>query len=296
MEENKLFKSGFVSIVGMPNMGKSTLMNAMVGERLSIVTSKAQTTRHRIMGIISGNDFQIVYSDTPGLLEPAYELQKNMMGFVNASLEDADIILYVVDVFQKPEIAPWIESIKKREKPIIIVINKIDIATQDILVLEQEWKLILGTPHCISLSALTKEKTGDLFDLVLGNLPFHPPYFDNEQLTDKPERFFAAEFVREAIFVQYKKEIPYCCEVVVTEYKEKEGITVIKALIYVERESQKGIVIGTAGAEIKKLGIESRKSLEEFIGNKVFLELSVKVEQNWRKMQNSLQKFGYKNK
>ncbi|WP_340154100.1 GTPase Era [uncultured Marivirga sp.] len=294
MSENQ-HKAGFVSIVGKPNVGKSTLMNALVGERLSIITSKAQTTRHRIMGILSGADFQIVYSDTPGILSPQYELHNSMMRFVKAALEDADIMLFVTDLYEKYEEGDvLIDRIKNSGVPIILVMNKIDQSkgsqAEDKM---KYWAEIIEPDHQIMVSALEKVNIDGLFNKLIDLLPVHPPYFPKEEMTDKPEKFFVEEIIREKIFQNYKKEVPYSCEVVVTEFKEDETIIRIRAEIYVERKSQKGIIIGKGGEAIKKVGIESRKDLETFFNKQIHLETFVKVEQDWRKKDLKLKRFGY---
>lgn len=292
--EDKSHKAGFVSIIGKPNAGKSTLMNVLVGEKISIITSKAQTTRHRIMGILSGEDFQIVYSDTPGMLKPQYELHKSMMRYVNISLEDADLILLVVDLFDKYEEEDVLQRLNQAEAPVILLLNKIDLAkgsqVEDKL---EYWKEKLNTVDMIPISALNNQNIDKVFHAILNHLPVHPAYFPKDELTDKPERFFAAEIIREKIFLNYKKEVPYSCEVVVTDFKEEEKIVRIRAEIYVERKSQRGIIIGKGGEAIKKVGIESRQDLEAFLGKQVFLETHVKVEPDWRSKELKLNRFGY---
>jgi GTP-binding protein Era len=291
----KQHKAGFVSIVGKPNVGKSTLMNALVGERLSIITSKAQTTRHRIMGVLSGEDFQLIYSDTPGILKPQYELHESMMSFVKSSLEDADVLLFVTDLYEKYEEEDrLIDQIKKYDVPTILVLNKIDQSkgtqAEDKL---KYWADIIEPDHQIMISALEELNIEKLFKLMLDLTPEHPAYFPKDQLTDKPEKFFVEEVVREKIFQNYKKEVPYSCQVVVTEFKEDETIIRIRAEIYVERKSQKGIIIGQKGEAIKKIGIESRKDLEAFFAKQIHLETFVKVEPDWRKKELKLKRFGY---
>ncbi|MEQ9441877.1 MAG: GTPase Era [Cyclobacteriaceae bacterium] len=293
-------RAGFVNIVGKPNVGKSTLMNVLVGERLSIITSKAQTTRHRIMGIVNGSpddgdDFQIVYSDTPGMLKPQYELHQSMMRFVNTALEDADVILFVTDLFDKQEDEDTsIEKLARTDVPVILVLNKIDLAKgtqmQDKL---EYWKEIIQPKQAIAVSALEQLNVGEVFQSILSYLPEHPPYFPKEEMTDKPERFFAAEIVREKIFLNYKQEVPYSCEVVVTEFKEDDTIIRLRCEIYVERQSQKGILIGKAGGALKKVGIQAREDMEKFFGKQVHLEQFVKVAPNWRSEQRRLRNFGY---
>ena len=288
-------KAGFVSIIGKPNVGKSTLMNQLVGERLSIITTKAQTTRHRIMGIISGDNFQVVYSDTPGMIKPAYELQSNMMRFVNTSIEDADVVLLVSDLYDTHD-EVTLQKIRKITQPIILIINKIDLdkngQTEEKI---EYWKSSLPSApiEIIPVSALEGIGIDHVFQTILDNLPEHPPYFDKDTLTDKPERFFVSEIIREKIFINYKKEVPYSTEVVVTEFHEDEDIIRIRAEIYVERKSQKGIIIGKGGKSLKKVGIESRKDLEAFFGKHIHLETFVKVADDWRKKSLALKRFGY---
>ena len=295
LSTSKNHKAGFVSIIGKPNVGKSTLMNQMVGERLSIITSKAQTTRHRIMGILSGEDFQIVYSDTPGILKPEYELHKSMMKFVNSSLSDADVVLFVTDIYETfdDNIA---ETLKKINVPLIFILNKIDQAkgtqAEDKMTY---WKEHVQAQEFISISALEGQNIENVFNGIVNNLPEHPAYFPKDQLTDKPERFFAAEILREKIFTNYKKEVPYSTEVEIEEFKEDEKIIRIRGIIYVERKSQKGIIIGNKGEALKKVGIEARQELESFFGKQVYLETFVKVAENWRKKEINLKRFGYNN-
>ena len=292
--ESQDFKAGFISILGKPNVGKSTLMNAIVGERLSIATSKAQTTRHRIFGIMTGSDFQMVFSDTPGVISPGYELQESMMKFVKAALEDADLILLVVELNQKHSEDQFFQRIIKGNTKIILVINKMDQAVgtqlQDKLTY---WRALLPKIEIFPVSALKKENIEPLFIKIRDHLPNHPPYFSKDALTDKPERFFAAEIIREKIFTNYKKEVPYSCEVAVTEFKEEQDIIRIRAEIFVERDSQKGILIGHRGASLKKVGIESRKDMEQFFQKKIHVETYVKVGKNWRKDKKQLRRFGY---
>ncbi|WP_422362314.1 GTPase Era [Reichenbachiella sp.] len=289
------FKSGFVSIVGKPNVGKSTLMNALVGDNLSIITSKAQTTRHRIMGVLTGDDFQIVYSDTPGLLKPQYTLQESMMKFVSASLEDADLVLYVVELMEKQEDEETLERIIASGTPVIFVINKTDLNKGSRLTDKIDyWSLLYPDVEIITVSALTKENVDVLFAKILELMPEHPPYFPGDTLTDKPEKFFASEIIREQIFKNYKQEVPYSTEVEIESFKEDEEIIRLRAEIFVERKSQKGIIIGKGGEAIKKVGTEARLQLEKFFGKKVFLETFVKVANDWRKKDNLLKKFGYK--
>ena len=268
-------------------------MNQMVGERLSIITSKAQTTRHRIMGILSGEDFQIVYSDTPGIIKPEYELHKSMMKFVNTSLEDADVVLFVTDIYEKYD-ETLADSLKKIEAPIIFVLNKQDQAKgtqiEDKLTY---WKELIKADEYVSISALEGTNIESVFEGIVKQLPEHPAYFPKDQLTDKPEKFFVEEIVREKIFLNYKKEVPYSTEVVVTEFKEDEKIIRIRAEIYVERKSQKGIIIGKGGEALKKVGIQSRVDMEKFFGKQIHLETFVKVADDWRKKGRALKNFGY---
>lgn len=291
---NNNHKAGFVSIIGKPNAGKSTLMNVLVGEKLSIITSKAQTTRHRIMGIISGDDFQVVYSDTPGMLKPQYELHKSMMRYVNISLEDADVVLLVVDLFDKYEEDDVLERLNQSEVPVILLLNKIDLSKGSQVEDKADyWKEKLNFKELIPISALNKTNVDLVFEKILEHLPVHPEYFPKDEFTDKPEKFFAAEIIREKIFLNYKKEVPYSCEVVITEFKEDEKIIRMRAEIYVERKSQKAIIIGKGGEAIKKVGIESRMDMEAFFGKQVFLEQFVKVEPDWRSKELKLNRFGY---
>lgn len=287
-------KAGFVSIIGKPNVGKSTLMNMLVGERLSIITSKAQTTRHRILGILSGESFQVVYSDTPGILKPEYELHQSMMRFVNQALTDADVILFVTDLFEKSENEEQVQKLARTNVPVILILNKIDLAkgtqVEDKITY---WKEQVNPAEAIPVSALQGLNVPEVFEAILKHLPEHPPYFPKDELTDKPERFFAAEIIREKIFMNYKKEVPYSCEVVITEFKEDEKIIRMRSEIYVERQSQKGILIGKGGEALKKVGIQARADLEKFFDKQVYLEQFVKVSPNWRKKQKQLHNFGY---
>lgn len=288
-------KAGFVNIVGKPNVGKSTLMNVLIGERLSIISSKAQTTRHRIMGIINEPDYQIVFSDTPGMLKPKYELHKSMMGFVHISLEDADVIVFVTDLYETDaEIEDVIKKINDSGVPVLLVINKIDLNKGDKLdEVIAYWTQRLKAAVVIPISATEKFNTEKIMVEILDRLPVHPPFYDKDELTDRPERFFASEIIREKIFLNYKKEIPYSTEVAIEDFYEEEKIIRIRAIIYVERMSQKGILIGEGGKMLKKVGIQSREEMEKFFGKKVFLETFVKVEDDWRKDKNKLRKFGY---
>lgn len=290
-----MFKSGFVNIIGNPNVGKSTLMNELVGERLSIITSKAQTTRHRIMGIVNGPDFQIVFSDTPGIVKPVYKLHDNMMRFVKTALSDADVILYVTDVVETADKhEDYLGKLKKMQTPVILALNKTDLAEKaavDLLI--NQWKETLPASTIIPVSALHKSNTGELFDAIVKLLPEGPAYYPEDALTDRPERFFVTEIIREKIFLYYKKEIPYSCEVVIDSFKEAEDIIRINAVIYVIRETQKGILIGHKGESLKKTGTQARLDIEKFLGKKVYLGLQVKVAADWRNNDNSLKRFGY---
>ncbi|MCX2741366.1 GTPase Era [Pontibacter anaerobius] len=288
-------KAGFVSIVGKPNVGKSTLMNALVGEKLSIITSKAQTTRHRIMGILNSDEFQIVYSDTPGIIKPQYALHESMMGFVRTSLEDADVILFVTDIYEKHDEDDVIKRLQHAKVPILLLINKIDQATEEeVNEKVAYWQEHMNPTEIHPISALHNFGLDQLFARLLHYLPEHPPYFPKDELTDKPERFFVSEMIREKIFLNYKKEIPYSCEVVVEEFKEEEDIIRIRAEISVERRSQKGIVIGNKGEALKKVGTQARLDMENFFQKKIFLDLYVRVNENWRTDQKLLRRFGYR--
>lgn len=288
-------KAGFVNIVGKPNVGKSTLMNILVGERLSIISSKAQTTRHRIVGITNTEDYQIVFSDTPGMLKPKYELHKSMMGFVNLSLEDADVILFVTDLYETDEeIEEVIQRINQSGVPVVLLINKIDLAKEGQLdEVTNYWTSRVQASTVIPISAKENFNIERILQEILERLPEHPAFYDKEELTDRPERFFASEIIREKIFTNYKKEIPYSTEVGIEDFHEEETIIRIRATIFVERNSQKGIIIGDKGKMLKKVGTEAREDLEKFFGKKVFLETYVKVEQDWRKNKLKLKKFGY---
>lgn len=291
-----MHKAGFVNIVGNPNVGKSTLMNALVGEKISIITSKAQTTRHRILGIVNGADFQIVYSDTPGVLKPNYRLQESMLKFSRSALTDADVLLYVTDIYDKPDKnSNFVEAVSKQSAPLILVINKIDLINQEQLEkMVISWQHILPNAEIFPISATERFNINALFSRIVVLLPESPPFFDKDQLTDKSERFFVTEIICEKILLNYDKEIPYATEVEVEEFKEEEKIIRIQSVIFVERESQKGIIIGKGGKSIKKIGTEARKDIESFFEKKVFLELFVKVEKNWRNKDNKLRYFGYK--
>jgi GTP-binding protein Era len=289
-------RSGFVNILGNPNVGKSTIMNALVGEKLSITTYKAQTTRHRIMGIVNGDDFQIVYSDTPGIIKPKYKLQESMMTFVNIALTDADIILYVTDVTEKKEDETgYTNKIRESGIPVIIAINKIDLSNQaDLEKIAEFWeKKFPGSP-VIPVSALKSFNLDTLLNAITSKLPEGEPYFPKDQLTNKYERFFASEIIREKILLNYQKEIPYSAEVEIESFKEEKDIIRIRALIHVARESQKGIVIGHKGEKLKKTGTEARLDMEDFFGRKVFLEMYVKVTKEWRDKPQELKRFGYR--
>jgi GTP-binding protein Era len=288
-------KSGFVNIIGNPNVGKSTLMNEMVGEKLSIITSKSQTTRHRIMGIVNTDDYQIVYSDTPGILKPNYKLQEKMMGFVGTAIEDADIVLYITDVvetFDKNQ--QYIDRLSKIEVPILLLINKIDLSNQEKLeALVDIWKQILPKAEIIPISALNKFNLEYVFKRIIELLPESPPYFPKDSLTDKTERFFVSEIIREKVLLNYQKEIPYSVEIEIEEFKDTDQLLRIRALIHVTRPSQKGIIIGHKGQALKKTGTEARKDIEAFFGKKVFLEMYVKVSKDWRDNDRPLRNFGY---
>ena len=288
-------KAGFVNIIGNPNVGKSTIMNALVGEKLSIITQKMQTTRHRIKGIVSGDDFQIVYSDTPGILKPNYKLQETMMKFVDSALIDADVILFVTDVVEKADKNPeYIERVRKSNMPVIVLVNKIDLSNQDEVVkLFDYWTEIFPGADVFPISALEKFNIAPIFDRILELLPEAPPFFPKGELTDRNERFFMQEIIREKILLHYQKEIPYSVEVEVEEFKEEEKIIKIRSIIHVSRDSQKGIIIGHQGKMIKRVGTEARKDAEEFFDKKIFLELFVKVAKEWRSKDSQLKKFGY---
>lgn len=291
-----MHKSGFVNIVGNPNVGKSTLMNALVGERISIITSKAQTTRHRILGIVNGEDFQIVYSDTPGVLKPNYRLQESMLNFSRSALKDADVLLYVTDVFDSyDKNEDFVEMVNLNSAPLLLIINKIDLIDEEKLVaLVEKWKLLTPRAEIYPVSALEKFNVEPLFKRIKELLPESPPFFDKDQLTDKSERFFVNEIIREKILLNYDKEIPYSVEVEVEQFVEEANIIRIHAVIYAERDSQKGILIGHGGKSLKKVGTEARKDMEVFFQKKVFLELFVKVEKDWRNKDTKLKGFGYK--
>lgn len=288
-------KAGFISIVGNPNVGKSTLSNHLVGERLSIITSKAQTTRHKILGILNGPDYQLVFSDTPGVLEPNYKLQESMLKFSKSALVDADVILFITDTVETPgKNEDFIKDVSSSEIPVLLVINKIDISSQeDLEKLIIQWKELLPKAEIFPISALKKFNTNNLMARILELIPESPPYFEKDALTDKSERFFVSEIIREKILLYYQKEIPYSVEVEVEEFKVKPTRVDIRAIIHVARDSQKGIVIGHQGKALKKLGTEARKEIETFLANKVYLQLYVKVTKDWRDKENLLRSFGY---
>ena len=288
-------RAGFVNIIGNPNVGKSTLMNALVGEKLSIVTAKAQTTRHRIMGIVNTDEYQIVYSDTPGMLKPNYRLQEDMMKFVDAAIGDADIILYVTDVVEKSDKnKEYIDKLQKVDCPVVVVINKIDISDQQrVLELMGWWKETLPKAEIIPVSARERFNLESVFEAVVSKLPVSPPWFDKDQFTDRNLRFFASEIIREKILENYSQEIPYSCEVVIEAFKEGRERYEISAVILVSRDSQKGIIIGKGGAALKKTGTDARLEMEDFFQKKVFLQLFVKVDPDWRESRRELRKFGY---
>jgi GTP-binding protein Era len=289
-------RSGFVNILGNPNVGKSTIMNALVGEKLSIITAKAQTTRHRIMGIVNGEDFQIVYSDTPGILKPQYKLQESMMSFVNIALSDADMILYITDVNERNAFeGDYIDRIKESGIPAIIAINKVDLSNQETLEkVVEEWHKAFPESPVIPVSGLKNFNLDSLLNAILAKLPESPPFFPKDQLTDKYERFFASEIIREKILVNYKKEIPYSVEIEIESFEDEPKILKIRALIHVTRDSQKGIIIGHKGLMLKRVGTEARRDMEDFFKKKVFLELYVKVTKDWRDKPLALKRFGYR--
>ena len=291
-----MHKAGFVNIIGNPNVGKSTLMNSLVGEKLSIITSKAQTTRHRILGIVNGEDFQLVLSDTPGVIKPSYELQSSMMDFVKTAIEDADILIYMIEIGESSlKDKNLFNKIKSSSIPVVVLINKIDLSNQEELENQvSEWSTKLPNAEIFPISALKEFQVDNLLQRLIELLPECPPYFPKDQLTDKPERFFVNEIIREKILINYNKEIPYSVEILTEEFKEDEKIIRIRSVIMVERNSQKGIIIGHKGSALKKIGIESRKDLETFFGKQIHIELFVKVNKNWRSNHNQLKRFGYK--
>ena len=292
-----MHKAGFVNIIGNPNVGKSTLMNAFIGEKLSIITSKAQTTRHRILGIINGDDFQVILSDTPGIIKPVYELQSSMMDFVKSAFDDADILIYMVEIGEKElKDEAFFEKIKSSKIPVLMLLNKIDTSNQEQLEAQADlWQQSVPNAEFFPISALEGFNVKNVLDRIIELLPESPAYYPKDQLTDKPERFFVNECIREKILIHYKKEIPYSVEVLTEEFFEEEKIIRMRSVIMVERETQKGIVIGHKGSALKRVGIEARKDLELFFGKQVHLELYVKVNKNWRSNQNQLRRFGYNN-
>lgn len=291
-----MHKSGFVNIVGNPNVGKSTLMNLLVGEKVSIITSKAQTTRHRILGIVNTDEYQIVYSDTPGVLRPNYKLQESMLNFSESALSDADVLLYMTDVVEKiDKNEEFLKKVQGVEAPVLLLINKIDQTNQkELEALVLRWKELLPKAEIYPISALNKFNADVVKKRIIDLIPESPPYFEKDALTDRPARFFVTEIIREKILLYYQKEIPYSVEVVVEEFKEEKDIINIRALIIVERDTQKGIVIGHQGAALKKLGTMARKDIERFFDKKVFLQIFVKVEKDWRSRDNILRQFGYR--
>lgn len=291
-------KAGYVSIIGKPNVGKSTLMNALIGEKLSIITPKAQTTRHRILGIVNEPEYQIVFSDTPGIIQPKYNLQNSMMNFVNGALVDADLILFVTDINEQHDEDDVLAKIQNTNIPIVVLLNKIDQSTQEKVEEKKKyWEEKLKPKHIFAISALHQYNLDGLLDMILENLPEHPPYYDKEDLTDRSQRFFVSEIIREKIFNHYQKEIPYSTEVIIQSFNEvtsKNGpLTRITAEIIVERDSQKNILIGSGGSMLKKVGMDARKDIEKFLETKVFLETFVKVIPDWRSKKNYLKSFGY---
>ncbi|MBR3303099.1 MAG: GTPase Era [Bacteroidales bacterium] len=296
LESGRVFRSGFVNIIGNPNVGKSTLMNTLVGEKLSIVTPKAQTTRHRIMGIVNGEDYQIVFSDTPGILKPAYELQQAMMNFVDTAIGDADIILYVTDVYEKSEKnKEYVDKLNLLSCPVIVVVNKVDLmeGEEALNELVERWHTLVPKAEILPMSALNRFNTDVLLSKIVSLLPQQPAWYDSDVLTDKNLRFFASEILREKILENYTKEIPYCTEVVIDSFKETENLYSISAIINVVRSSQKGIIIGKGGAALKRVGTQARKEMEKFFEKKVFLQIFVKVDPHWRENKKELKRFGY---
>ena len=291
-----MHKAGFVNIVGNPNVGKSTLMNNLVGERISIITSKAQTTRHRILGIVNTDDYQIVFSDTPGVLKPKYKLQESMLNFSESALTDADVLLYVTDVVEDAtKHLDFIEKVAKEKVPVLLVINKIDLlkGNADLEQKMQLWQKYLPNAELFPLSAKENFNVANLMKRIVELLPDSPPYFGKDALTDKPARFFVTEIIREKILLEYDKEVPYATEVLVEKYDESNDAIHIMAVVYVERDSQKGMIIGKGGAKLKRVGIAARRDIETFFGKRVFLEIFVKVEKDWRNRENKLRSFGY---
>lgn len=288
-------KAGFVNIIGNPNVGKSTLMNQMVGEKISIITSKSQTTRHRIMGIVNGDDFQIVYSDTPGIINPAYRMQESMMNFVSTAFEDADVLVYMTDVVEtRDKNMKYLERLKETTTPVIVLINKMDIAEpEEVIALKEAWESEIPNASVFFISALKNYNVDLVFEEILKHLPENPPYFPKDQLTDKTERFIVSEIIREKILKNYKQEIPYSVEVQVDSFKEDEKIIRIEATIYVARDSQKGILIGKKGAALKRVGQHARQDAEDFFGKQIYLGLYVRVKKDWRNDTSLLRQFGY---
>ena len=289
-------KAGYVNIIGNPNVGKSTLMNALIGQKLSIITHKAQTTRHRILGILNEKDYQIVFSDTPGVIEPEYKLQESMMNFVHSAFQDADVIIYMIEVGEKGlKNKKLFERLKKTETPVLILLNKIDLSKQDFVANEMDrWRAIFPSAELLPISALNNFNIDVIKERLVNMLPICPPYYDKDSITDKSERFFIEEIIREKILTHYKKEIPYSVEIEVEEFFEEENLIKIRAIIYVMRNSQKGIIIGHKGMGLKRIGSESRRDIERMLDKKVFLETPVKVKKNWRNDNRELKKFGYK--
>ena len=287
-------RAGFVNIIGNPNVGKSTLMNALTGEKLSIITSKAQTTRHRILGIVNGDDYQIVYSDLPGLVKPSYKLQEKMMGFIDVALKDADIFLYMVEAGETRYNEKIVSEILKSNVPVIVIINKIDLSNQESVVKQMKhWETIFPASEVVPVSALNSFNTQKVLDLILERLPDSPPYYPKGELTDKTIRFFVSEIIREKVLLNFKQEIPYSVEIIVESYKEEKDIIRIAATIFVMRESQKMIILGKGGQAIRRLGTDARKDIEAFVDKKVFLDLTVKVNKDWRNSDRELKRFGY---
>lgn len=293
-----IHKAGFVNIIGNPNVGKSTLMNALTGEKLSIITSKAQTTRHRILGIVNGEDFQVIFSDTPGIIKPAYELQESMMDFVKSAFDDADVLIYMVEIGEKElKDEAFFNKINHTKIPVLLLLNKIDTSDQETLEAQvQYWTQKVPNAELLPISALEKFNISIVFEKILQLLPESPAFYPKDQLTDKPERFFVNESIREKILLHYKKEIPYAVEVTTDSFVEEEDIIRINSVIMVERDTQKGIIIGHKGQALKRVGQEARKDLEKFFGKQIYLELFVKVNKNWRSNQNQLRRFGYNQK
>jgi GTP-binding protein Era len=289
-------KSGYVNIIGKPNVGKSTLMNAMVGEKLSIITSRAQTTRHRIHGILNAPDYQVIFSDTPGILDPSYKLQESMLKAARSALVDADVLIYLTEMDERPDLDdPFLQKVAKARVPVLLVINKIDLSSQEeVQSCMKQWDLVLPKAEKIPISALNNFNVESVFRRILELLPESPPYYSKDALTDKSERFFVGEMIREKILLFYKQEIPYAVEVEVESFKEDEKLIRISAMIFVERESQKGILIGNEGRALKKVGKEARLDMEDFFQKKVFLELRVKVKKDWRNNERFIKDFGYR--